>query len=282
MSVLVVRSRMTPHTQLGIACRKLVHRSQSAFQKIEVYDSVDFGRILLLDEAIHLADADEHVVHEMLAHVALFSHPNPESVLILGGGDGCAAREAVKHDCVKEVTLVEMDPDVPQICGRLFSHLSPALDHPLVRQVTGDVMAWLPASGRTFDVILVDSQDFAPYQTGGLFGAPVLTDCLAALSPDGILDARVGDLRFDAHIVKSVFSNLEEVFPVCRMFQAPVPSRTSAPYCFAFCSRNLHPQGHAGIHRFTPAFFTRYYHPDIHDAAFVLPREITELSWQEG
>ena len=108
----IFRYEISPHISVHVECKGVLHSSQSSFQKIEVIESLDFGRMLVLDGVINLTERDEFVYHEMLAHVPLFSHPNPSQILIVGGGDGGTAREALKHEVISSIQQVEIDEEV--------------------------------------------------------------------------------------------------------------------------------------------------------------------------
>jgi spermidine synthase len=180
-----------------LECTGVLHTSQSNFQKIEVVESLDFGKMLILDNVINLTERDEFVYHEMLTHVAMFSHPNPQRVLIVGGGDGGTAREALKHPGVKGIQLVEIDETVISVSKRYFPSIAVSLDHPKVEVQIGDAVEYMKETRERFDIILIDSTDPVIDQSGGLFSIPFYRDCLKALTEQGILAAQVGDIGFE-------------------------------------------------------------------------------------
>ncbi len=106
------KNKYSPNTILKIKIKKLLFQAKSPYQTIEVYDSHDFGRLLVLDGIVNVSDKDEFVYHEMMTHVPLFIHPHPEKVLVIGGGDGGIVREIAKHPSVSQIDLVEIDPKV--------------------------------------------------------------------------------------------------------------------------------------------------------------------------
>jgi len=272
----IFRYEISPHVWVCLECDGILHSSQSYFQKIEVVQSLDFGKMLVLDGVINLTERDEFVYHEMLAHVPLFSHPDPQQILIVGGGDGGTAREVVKHKGIKKIQLVEIDEEVISVSRKYFPSLARALDHPQVNVLVMDALRYLKDTEETFDVILIDSTDPVIEQSGGLFTVPFYKDCLNALTERGILAAQVGDLGFETNLVLGVFSKLKAVFPVARIYCAPVPSYTIVPYGFAFCSKTIHPEMEPTLSRFDKSFQTRYYNPQIHQAAFALPEHLRE------
>ena len=106
------KNKYSPNTLLNTKIKKKVFKGKSTYQSIEIIDTHDFGRMLVLDGIVNLSDKDEFVYHEMMTHVPLFTHPNPEKVLVIGGGDGGIVREIAKHPQVNQIDLVEIDPYV--------------------------------------------------------------------------------------------------------------------------------------------------------------------------
>ena len=267
----IFRYEISPHISVYLECNGILHSGRSSFQKIEVVESVDFGRMLVLDGVINLTERDEFVYHEMLVQVPLFSHPDPLKILIVGGGDGGTAREALKHEGINRIQQVEIDGEVISISKKYFPSLGLALDHPKVNVLFVDAIQYVTDTEETFDIILVDSTDPVIEQSEGLFTVPFYRDCLNALTEQGILAAQLGDISFEADLVSAVFNRVKEVFPIVRIYLAPIPSYTLVPYSFAFCSKTIHPEMGLGLSRFVRSFQTRYYNPQIHQSAFVLP-----------
>jgi spermidine synthase len=270
----IYRYEISPHIWVCLECNGILHSSQSNFQKIEVVESLDFGKMLVLDGVINLTERDEFIYHEMLVHIPLFSHPDPQQILIIGGGDGGTAREVLKHKGIKRIQLVEIDKEVISVSKRYFPSLAGSLDHPKVNILVVDAIHYLKETKETFDIILIDSTDPVIEQSEGLFTVPFYTDCLNALTERGILAAQVGDVFFETNLVLGVFNNLKAVFRVARIYCAPVPSYTMVPYGFAFCSKSIQPETGLALSRFDKSFQTRYYNPQVHQAAFALPEHL--------
>jgi spermidine synthase len=270
----IFRYEISPHIFVYLECKGILYSGQSRFQKIEVVESLDFGRMLVLDGVINLTERDEYVYHEMLVHVPLFSHPNPSKVLIIGGGDGGTAREVLKHEGIRRVQQVEIDEEVIAISKQYFPSLALALDHPKVNVLLMDAIEYVRGLEEKFDVIFIDSTDPVINQSEGLFAVPFYMDCLNALTEQGILAAQVGDTYFETGLVLSVVTKLREVFPLVRIYLAPIPSYTLAPYSFAFCSKTVNPEVGLGFSRFGTGFQVRYYNTKVHQAAFALPEDL--------
>jgi spermidine synthase len=238
---------------------------------------MSMGRMLVLDGVINLTQRDEHIYHEMLAHVPLFSHLNPSHVLIVGGGDGGTAREVVKHDSVGKIQQVELDREVIRVSKKYFPSLSSSFDNPKVNVLVADAVPYLAQTKEQFDVIIIDSTDPVVKQSKGLFTASFYQDCRNALTENGIFAAQVGDISFETNVVEEVFKNLREAFPVVKIYLAPIPSYSVLPYSFALCCNTTVPEDGCGSPRYEADFDTRYYNPRIHRAAFALPEYLRPM-----
>ena len=173
----IFRYEISPHIYVYLECTGVLHSKQSNFQKIEVVESLDFGKMLVLDGIINLTEKDEFIYHEMLVHVPLFSHPDPAKVLIIGGGDGGTARETLKHKGIKTVQQVEIDGEVIDVSKKYFPSLGLALEDPKMSVFLMDAVQHMKEIKEKFDIILVDSTDPVIEQSGGLFGIPFYKDC---------------------------------------------------------------------------------------------------------
>lgn len=273
----IFRYNVSPNITMYLECSGILYSSQSKYQMIEVIESVGLGRMLVLDGVINLTERDECIYHEMLAHVPLFSHPNPSHILIVGGGDGGTAREVIKHEGVVKIQQVEIDREVIRVSKKYFPSISSALDHPKVHILVMDAVQYLAQTREKFDIIIIDSTDPVIKQSEGLFTVSFYRDCLHALTEEGIFAAQVGDISFETNLVEEVFRKLGEVFPLVRVYLAPVPSYSVLPYSFAYCSNTVLPEAGLGLARFGNGFDTRYYNPRIHHAAFALPEYLRTI-----
>ncbi|HIB76369.1 MAG TPA: hypothetical protein EYO58_01870, partial [Flavobacteriales bacterium] len=129
--------------RLGLRIKEKLHEERSTYQTISVYDSYDYGKILTLDGLIMFSERDEFVYHEMLSHVALCSHPNPEKVLIIGGGDAGCLREILKHPEVKHVVQCDIDERVTRVCEKWFDWVSPAIHDPRSKLIFADGIQYI-------------------------------------------------------------------------------------------------------------------------------------------
>lgn len=264
-------ARFSPEILVRIKVNRLVHAVQSPYQAIAVYDTLAFGRMLVLDGIINVAEKDEFIYHEMLAHVPLISHPHPRSVLVVGGGDGGTVREVLKHSMVDRIELVEIDSAVVEVSQRFLPFVSCGLSNPKLHITYEDAARFVKETSQRFDVILIDSTD--PIGAGAvLFSEGFYRDCCARLKDQGVLAAQSESPFFDPHIVKPLYEMAQTVFPIVRMYTAFVPSYVSGLWSFMFCSQSVDPLGEVAEHRIAALPGLRYYCPEIHKACFALPK----------
>lgn len=261
---------------LAISCRvkQTLHWEKTPYQELAVLDTEPFGRMLTLDGVIQTTVGDEFVYHEMITWVALATHPQPRKVLIIGGGDGGALREVVKHPAVEEATLVEIDRRVVEVCRQYLPEIGSAFDNPKARILYEDGIAHVREHGDTYDVIIVDSTDPVGPAVG-LFSAAFYKDVYAALRPDGLFVAQTESPFFNRDLLQRVYRDVAAIFPVCRVYLASVPTYPGGLWTFTMGSKRydpvaVEPQVPAGV-------TTRYYNPPVHRAAFALPNFVLEL-----
>jgi len=235
----------------------------------------------MLDGAVQLTTADEFIYHEMIAHMPLFAHGKAQEVLIIGGGDGGAAREVLRHDNVKRLIQVEIDRGVVDLCLKYLPELSAgAFDDPRLDLIIGNGAAYMKTRYTAFDVIIVDSTD--PVGPGAcLFTTEFYTDCAAALAPGGVLVTQNGVPFLQPDELKSTQAIFKSIFAARAAFIATIPSYVGGPMAFGWGGDDpsLLTQSSADLElRYDEAEFkTRYYSPGIHNAALILPPYISAL-----
>ena len=252
---------------------KTLFSGKSEFQKLDIVETEDYGRMMLLDDLVMVTERDEFVYHDMIVHPALFTHPNPKKVLVIGGGDGGTIREIMKHASVEEAVLCEIDGLVIEKSIELLPTMACEIDgsNPRVKLHVDDGIAYIRDHKNSFDVILVDSTD--PIGPAiGLFEEDFYRTVFAALKEDGIMVAQSESPFYHAEIQKSMFANLRSVFPIVEMYQAFIPTYPSGLWSFAFASKKYHPLKNFDRERAASRpFATKYYNEDLHVGAFALP-----------
>ncbi|EXM01949.1 spermidine synthase [Fusarium odoratissimum NRRL 54006] len=144
---------------MTLRVEKVLVHEKSKYQDVLIFKSTDFGNVLVLDNVIQCTERDEFSYQEMIAHLALNSHPNPKKVLVIGGGDGGVLREIVKHDCVEEATLCDIDEAVVRLSKEHLPSMACGFDHPKSKTHIGDGFKFLNDYKNEFDVIITDSSD---------------------------------------------------------------------------------------------------------------------------
>ena len=256
----------------GIALKvtRGIFSGKSKYQKIDILETQDFGKILIIDGATMITERDEFTYHEMLVHVPLFTHKNPEKVLVIGGGDGGAVREIARHNVVKEITLVEIDEDVIELCKRYFPTVSYAFSDSRVSVVIADGIKYLEnCAPSTYDVILVDSTDpIGP--AVGLFEKDFYQKCYKALKDDGILTVQSGSPYFQEDVIEKVFKAMQDIFPITRTYLTGVASYGGL-WSFTLGSKLYDPIKGPSRKDHEVLSELRYYNEGLHVGAFQLP-----------
>ncbi len=260
---------------LTLKVSQVLYSEVSDFQRIDVLDTEEFGKTLVLYGSIMITEKDEFVYHEMIAHVPLFVHPKPERVLVVGGGDGGTIREVIKHRSVQQATLVEIDRQVVEVSKRFFPQVASGFEDPRVRIQYDDGARFLVDTGEQFDIILADTSDpIGPAEV--LFQQPFYQTAYDRLADDGIFVAQSESPWFHQDSVVKIYRNLREVFPIVRMYLAHIPTYPSALWSFAFCSKKYDPLTDFDPRR-ANEFAGRYYNAEIHNASFALPQYVKGL-----
>ena len=218
---------LTPNLAQYIAVRERVYSGKTRFQEVEVLDTIDFGRCLILDGKTQSSEADEFVYHEALIHPAMVAHPNPESVFIAGGGEGATLREVLAHNSVKSAVMVDLDGEVVEICRRFLpNHHRGAFDDPRVQLHIADARKYLEDTEDTYDVIIVDLPD--PQEAGPasfLYTQSFYSLLRRRLNPGGVVAVQsepcmTGNLEAFTAISHTLGSVFPRVFP----YHAMIPS----------------------------------------------------------
>lgn len=259
-----------------IQYKKLLESVQSGFQKIDVYDTVPFGKMLVHDEVIMLTEFDEANYHEMIAHVAFNVHPNPRQALVIGGGDGGTLREALKHREVQSAHLCEIDGEVIEVCKRYFPNLSCSFNDPRAEIFIDDGAEFIKKRENFYDVIIVDSSDpIGPAEV--LFQEDFYKSMFNALTHDGIVITQSESFLYHREIIKNIISFSKTIFPHYSYYYTMVPTYPSGLIGFSFCSKKYHPLEDFQPGKASALEGLKYYNQEIHKAAFALPQNFKEF-----
>lgn len=274
----------TENTGLTFSVSDILVHERTPYQELQIVETPEYGKVLLLDGLVMLTERDEFVYHEMISHVPLFGHYRPENVLIIGGGDGGTLREVLKHQSIKHVDLVEIDYGVVKYCRQYFPQVNNgAFDSSRVTLFFEDGIEFVHSrTPKTYDVVIVDSSDpIGPGQ--GLFAGTFYQDLFRILKDDGILVAQTETPIGRPEMVKNIYRRLHQSFLFVHMYLAYIPTYPSGMWSFAYCPK----EGRCTCYdpsryvRYTGSGIScKYYNASVHGAAFCLPNFIHDLVLQ--
>ncbi|MFZ5945542.1 MAG: polyamine aminopropyltransferase [Bacillota bacterium] len=264
----------TQNLGFSLKIKETLHHEVTEFQEISMVDTFQFGRMLLLDGIVMTTIKDEFVYHEMIAMPAVNTHPNPKKVLVIGGGDGGAIREIIKHPKVEKATLCEIDGQVIEVSKKYLPEISGALSDPKVEVLVADGIKHIQESKNTYDVICVDSTDpIGP--AVGLFAKDFYKGIFEALKEDGLFVAQTESPWVNQELIKRVYGDINDIFPITRLYLASIPTYPTGLWSFTMGSKKYDP---LKIDPKTiPDTNTRYYTPGLHFSAFSLPQFVQRL-----
>lgn len=271
--------RHTPNVKFSIRVDKQLYSGVSDYQRIDILESAEFGRFLTLDGYMMLTEKDEFIYHEMITHVPMCVHPNPQRVLVIGAGDGGVVRELCRYPEVKHIDLVEIDEMVVQVCRKFLPQTACKLDDPRVHIHFADGLKFVRRCEDEYDLIIVDSTD--PFGPGeGLFTKEFYGNCYKALHDDGIMVNQHESPFYeqDALAMQRAHKRITQSFPLARVYQAHIPTYPSGHWLFGFSSKKYHPVKDMDVCRWNArGLNTRYYTTNLHRGAFALPAYVEHL-----
>ena len=200
-----------------INLKKKLFFKKSNFQKIEVYETENFGKSLFLDDIEQFSEVDEIEYHDTMTRVPILIHGNPKKILIIGGGDGGIARECIKYNSVERVDLCEIDEEVIFACKKYFPQMACSFENPMVNLIIGDAKNFVKTTEDKYDIILVDSTD-PINQATPLFKKDFYQDLKKILKKDGIVSCQVQTPAVNPLIAKNVYSDLYSTFEYLNFF----------------------------------------------------------------
>lgn len=270
----------TPNVKLSIRVDRQLYAGQSEFQRIDVFESPEFGRFLTLDGYMMLTEKDEFIYHEMIVHVPMAVHPNIKKVLVIGAGDGGVIRELTRYNHVEHIDMVEIDPGVVEVCrAYLPKTAGPWLDDPRVHIHYEDGLKFVRTCEDAYDLIIVDSTD--PFGPGeGLFTREFYGNCYKALHEDGIMVNQHESPFYDEDAIacQRAHKRIVESFPISRVYQAHIPTYPSGHWLFGFASKKYHPLKDLDEVRWNGyGLSCKYYTTTLHKGAFYIPAYVEEL-----
>lgn len=273
----------TDNVKISVKVDRQLFGQQTDFQRIDVFDSQEFGRFISSDGSIVFSEKDEFTYDEMIVHVPMAVHPHVEKVLVIGGGDGGVARELSHYEEIKEIDVVEPDPVFVEACREFFPDNARGLDDPRVSVYNRDGLRFLRTKQDEYDLIINDAIDPLGH-TAGLFTKEFYGNCYKALKEDGILVYQHGSPFYDEdeETCRAMHRKATHSFPISRVFQAHIPTCSSGYWLFGFASKKYHPIKDLDAKRWDDrGIKTWYYTTNLHKGAFMLPKYVEDMLEEE-
>ena len=256
---------------LSVRVKDILYMDKSEFQEIEIIDTYDFGKVLVLDNTFQTTERDEFIYHELIAHIPLFTHPNPKNVLVIGGGDGGTVREVVKHKSVETVDFVELDKKVIEACKKYMPKLSCEIDNEKVNLIITDGIKYVAETDKKYDVIIVDCPDpVGPAK--GLFEKEFYKNVFKCLNDDGIMVQQSESPLYNLDLIQDICRYLKDAgFKIVMPYTYPMPTYPSGVWSFTLASKKYHPleTDENRIKSALKDIETVYYDEEVHKGIFL-------------
>lgn len=269
----------TENVKMSIRVDRQLYSEKSKYQRIDVFESKEFGRFLTLDGYMMLTEKDEFIYHEMITHVPMAVHPEVKKVLVIGAGDGGVVRELTKYPSVRHIDLVEIDERVVAVCKEYLKQTACGFEDDRLSIHYQDGLKFVRKCTEEYDLIIVDSTDpFGPGES--LFTKEFYGNCYKALKEDGIMVNQHESPFYegDAVAMKRAHKRIVESFEISRVYQAHIPTYPSGHWLFGFASKKYHPIHDLDSERWKAlGLKTRYYNTNLHKGSFYLPNYVEEL-----
>ncbi len=243
---------------------EVLYKGKSNFQDIMVIKNPFFGNMLILDGVVQITERDEFFYHEMLVHILMHAHPNPQNIVVIGGGDGGAVREVLKHDSVKKVYFIEIDEEVINVSKRFFPEVASGINDKRVEIKCMDGAEFVKERDSDIDVIIVDSTDIIGFAKS-LFTVEFFKSVKHALSDEGMFVTLSESLHFHKDIVIEVQEALKLIFPIVDIYTAPLATYAGNWWSFSAASKKHDMREMRREYNIK----TRYFNDEIYKQAFL-------------
>jgi spermidine synthase len=262
---------------LKLGAGRKLHEEQTPYQKIEIFDTQTFGKLMVIDGCTMVSTKDNFLYHEMMSHPALNSHRNPKDVCIVGGGDCGTLREVLKHKGVRRATQVEIDERVTRLAEKYFPELCTANKDRRATLFFGDGLAWMKdAKPESLDLIIIDSTDpVGPAE--GLFGKKFYLDCIKALRKDGLLVQQSESPLIHLDLIVEMHAAMKEAgFKQTHLLHFPQPIYPSGWWSASLARKTKGKLAERTAPAALKKLKTKYYNRDTHRGAFAVPNYVKE------
>ena len=274
----------TDNVKFSIKVDKHLRSSESEYQRIDIFESKEFGRILTLDGYLMVTEKDEYIYHEMITHIPMAVNPDITNVLVIGAGDGGTVRELTRYNHIKNIDMVEIDEMVVEICREYLPQTACRLTDPRVHIFYQDGLRFVRNKENEYDLIIVDSTD--PFGVGeGLFTKEFYGNCFKALKDDGILVNQHESTFYTsyANSMKRAHSRIKSTFPIALVYQAHIPTYPSGHWLFGFASKKYDPRTDLKADWWNSlGIKTKYYNTILHTGCFAIPNNVRDQLRESG
>lgn len=268
----------TEEARFSIKIDRQLVSLQSDFQRIDIFESKEFGRILTLDGYLMVTEKDEFIYHDMITHVPMAVNPSIRKVLVIGAGDGGTVRELLRYEGIQHIDMVEIDEEVVRLCREYLPQTACGLTDPRVHLYFEDGLKYVRRKEGEYDLIIVDSTD--PFGPGeGLFTKEFYGNCFRALKEDGILVNQHESMYYSSYAASMTRAHkrISDTFPVARVYQAHIPTYPSGHWLFGFASKKYDPVKDLKAEEWNKlGLKTRYYNTELHLGSFAIPNYVKE------
>ena len=269
----------TENVKFSVKVDKHLYSNETDLGRVDIFESLEFGRFLAVDGYIIFTDRDEFIYDEMLSHVPMAVHPNPKSVLIFGSGDGGVVEELLKYKSLERIDLVEVNDGVVEACRKFFPETASSLDDERVTVYTENALRFIRHIENEYDVIIVDSAGF--YGPGeSLLTREFYGGCYKALKDDGIMVNQHQSPFYEEDRIETqkAHKRIVDSFPISRVYQAHIPSYPSGYWLFGFASKKYRPVLDLNADAWTKlGIKTDYYTTNLHKGCFALPAYVERM-----
>lgn len=261
----------TDNLKLSMRAKDVLHSEKTPYQELLIADTYEYGRVLMLDGAYQLTERDEFTYSEMMAHVPVCAHRNPQNVLIIGGGDGAIMREVLKHECVRKCTLIDIDERVIESSKKYLPFAGNSFSDARADVKCMDAMKFIRETDERYDVVIIDSTDPVDF-AAGLFRAEFYADVKRVMNPDAMLSELTESPFTDTDLMTQAIGEMRKVFPLVKMYWGVVPTYPSGMWTYGLASLKDDPK--EPKREVSP---TKYYTNAIHRASFILPPFLADM-----
>ncbi|WP_313340358.1 polyamine aminopropyltransferase [Sedimentibacter sp.] len=269
----------TRNVRFSIRVDRHILSVQSDFQKIDVFETPEFGKLLVIDDFVMLTEKDEFIYHEMITHVPMAVNQNIKNILVIGAGDGGTVRELTRYNSVEKIEMVEIDKKVVDISIEHLPFTASRLNDKKVKLYFEDGLKFVKTKKNEYDLIIVDSTD--PIGPGEeLFTKEFYENCFKALKEDGILVNQHESPYYkrEQEAMQRAHKKIKEVFPIARVYQAHIPTYGSGHWLFGFASKKYDPIKDLNEEGWNLIKLdTKYYNTELHKGCFALPNYVKNL-----